>query len=384
MPQAARPAPSGPDPGRLVALADQCVQCGLCLPACPTYRLEQLETESPRGRIALARGWALALAEPTPVGDAHLDHCLGCRSCEAVCPAGVRYGPLLVEARAAQRDRRPPGWQQRLLEALVARPRLLSTALAAFRQVFPWLPARFRPLPRPPVQAKPLIAAQADTALFLGCVARAYEASVQAAVVRLASVLGIAIAAPARQACCGALHAHAGNLSEAAACATRNRDALAGHHTVLTLATGCHEAVAGALAPGSEAVDALAFFAGRGADLRFRPRMERIALHLPCTQRKVVRSDAATRALLARVPGLEIVEVDAGTGCCGAAGTHMLDDPARAAAHRAPLLAQFAASGASRLLSANIGCRLHFANGTRLPVQHPLEFLAECLEGPNA
>jgi ferredoxin len=63
------------------------VQCGLCLPACPTYRLEQLETESPRGRIALARGWALDLANPTASGDAHLDHCLGCRSCEVVCPA---------------------------------------------------------------------------------------------------------------------------------------------------------------------------------------------------------------------------------------------------------------------------------------------------------
>ena len=118
--------------------------------------------------------------------------------------------------------------------------------------------------------------------------------------------------------------------------------------------------------------------------MRFRPRPERIALHLPCTQRNVVRSGGASRALLARVPGLEIVELDAGSGCCGAAGTHLLDEPARAAAHRAPLLGQFAASGATRLLSANIGCRLHFANGTRLPAQHPLEFLAECLEGPTA
>ena len=84
--------------------------------------------------------------------------------------------------------------------------------------------------------------------------------------------------------------------------------------------------------------------------MRFRPRQERIALHLPCTQRNVVRSEGATRALLAR----------------------------------APLLAQLAASGATRLLSANIGCRLHFANGTRLPVQHPLEFLAESLAGPTA
>jgi len=103
-------------------------------------------------------------------------------------------------------------------------------------------------------------------------------------------------------------------------------------------------------------------------------------LHLPCTQRNVVKSDVATRALLARVPGLEVIELDAGHGCCGAAGTQMLTAPGRANTFRQPLLDQFLASGASRLLSANIGCRLHFANGTPLPVQHPLEFLATCLD----
>ena len=384
MPQAARSPPSAPDPGRLVALADQCAQCGLCLPACPTYRLEQLETESPRGRIALARGWALDLADPTPAGDAHLDHCLGCRSCEVVCPAGVRYGPLLVEARTAQRQRRRAGWRQWLLETLVARPRLLAAGLRGYRAAFPWLPAALRPLPRPPALTRPGFTPGAGTALFLGCVARAYEPSVHAAVVRLAAVLGIDVAAPAGQTCCGALQAHAGNAAGAGDCAARNRRTFRGHDTVLTIASGCHEAVADALGPGARPVDALAFFSAQGTALRFRPHRERIALHLPCTQRNVVRSDGATRALLARVPGLDIIELDAGTGCCGAAGTHLLDDPARAAAHRAPLLAQFSASGATRLLSANIGCRLHFANGTRLPVQHPLEFLAECLEGPTA
>ena len=93
----------------------------------------------------------------------------------------------------------------------------------------------------------------------------------------------------------------------------------------------------------------------------------------------MVRSDAATRALLARIPGLDVVVLDAGHGCCGAAGTGMVTEPGRAAAHRQPLLDQLAASGATRLLSANIGCRLHFANAAPVPVQHPLEFLATLL-----
>jgi len=407
----------------LVALADQCVQCGLCLPACPTYSLERIEAESPRGRIALARAWALELVPPTPAGDAHLDQCLGCRRCEAVCPAGVRYGPLLVEARARQRGRRAPGWHQRLVERLVQRPRLLRRLLAAYRMAWPLLPEGLRPLPRPPGRPRqgpaagrqpptPLppasrslaalgttvggggVATAAtrtrpppdlpDAALFVGCVADAYEAPLRAAVARLCAAAGVAVASPAGQACCGALHAHAGDTEAAARLAAANAAAFAGHRRVLTLASGCHESLAAAL-PAGTATDALDFLAAHAAALEFRETRERVALHLPCTQRSLVRSDAATRALLARVPGLEIVELDAdaagrGHGCCGAAGSTMLSDPVRAAAFRAPLLAQLQASGATRLLSANIGCRLHLAGGTSLPVQHPLEFLAQCLQ----
>ena len=374
-----------------MALADQCVQCGLCLPACPTYRFAQLETESPRGRIALSRAWALDLVPPTLAGDAHLDHCLGCRRCEVVCPAGVQYGPLLVEARNLQRERRAPGWRQRCLEWVTARPGVLGALLAAYRLIYPSLPAGLRLLPRPvpSVPAGPRAAAVGaaepaggtqTVALFVGCVADVYEAALRTAMRKLCAQAGITTVTPQGQACCGSLHAHAGNAAAANALAARNRAAFGATGTVLTLASGCHEAVAAALHGLADTRDALDFIAQHGDRLRFRATPARIALHLPCTQRNVVRSDVAARALLARVPGLDIVDLDAGFGCCGAAGTQMLSDPERAAAYRRPLLEQLDATGAARVLSANIGCRLHFANGTRLPVQHPLEFLAECLE----
>jgi glycolate oxidase iron-sulfur subunit len=104
----------------------------------------------------------------------------------------------------------------------------------------------------------------------------------------------------------------------------------------------------------------------------------RVALHLPCTQRAVIRSAPALRALLARVPGLDLVEAP-DTGCCGAAGLHAIEHPARADALAAPLLDWLAHCGATELLSANIGCRLHLARAAGLPVRHPLELLAEHL-----
>ena len=150
----------------------------------------------------------------------------------------------------------------------------------------------------------------------------------------------------------------------------------AGDATVLTLASGCHDAVRQSL--GARTIDAVAFLAAHADALHFRAADTRVALHLPCT----ARDARPLRALLARVPGLEVVVLDAGTGCCGAAGSQQFTDPARAARFRAPLLAQAGAAGVTRVLSANLGCRLHLAQGTALAVEHPLEFLHRHLTVP--
>ncbi|KIQ97601.1 (Fe-S)-binding protein [Lysobacter sp. A03] len=383
MPAASRPLASDP----LVALADRCVQCGLCLPVCPTYGRERMEAESPRGRIALARAWALDTIESGPLGDAHLDHCLGCGNCETVCPAGVEYDALLVSARGRQRERRGASALQKALEALVVRPRLLGPLVGLYRHTRSLLPHRLQLLPAPPSPASAGSPSGRRTppvqsaALFLGCMAGPYEVNARGALIRLCAAAGIDVVVPPGQTCCGALHAHAGNIDGAAHLTARNREAFAGHPQVLTLASGCHKAVAGAI--DGEALDALTLLDAHSDRLAFHPHAERIALHLPCTQRNASGSVPALRRLLARIPELMVIEIDVGFGCCGAAGNQMVTDPARASEYRQPLLDQFAASGASRLLSANIGCRLHLGNGTALPVQHPLEFLAEALERAN-
>jgi glycolate oxidase iron-sulfur subunit len=370
-------------PPSLQTLADRCVQCGLCLPVCPTYALDPIEAESPRGRIALIKAWESGLLAPSKSGDSRLDHCLGCRRCEAVCPAGVQYDVLLSGARDRQRERRPVSARQRALEWLTARPQALTAMMAAYRIVFPLLPRRLRPLPRPVRRNLPAINSGATAAkpfaLFLGCVARSYESPLHTALFRLAKASGLEIVVPAKQTCCGSLHAHAGASDTADALAATNRAAFAQAGTVLSTASGCHDAIADSLRGITDVKDAIVAIAKRADSLRFAPRAERVALHLPCTQRSGIRSEEGLRALLARVPELEVVIIDAGLGCCGAAGTQMLTDPGRAARFRQPLLDQIAASGASRLLSANIGCRLHLGNGTSLLVQHPLEFLSECL-----
>ncbi len=373
--------PATPTVEALLGMADRCVQCGLCLPRCPTYAVERSEAESPRGRIQYARAVASGQLPPTAGGDAHLDACLGCGRCEAACPAGVPYGALLDAARAGQRQRRAPGWRQRLAEGLAARPRRFDRVLGAYRAAWPLLP--WRPLPRPPAAAAPL-PATGGSAVFVGCVARRYEGPAREALARLAAALGEPLCAPAGQGCCGALHRHAGDPATADALAAANRAAFAGQARVLTLATGCHAAVADALAgdgagPRPVVDDALAWLAARAAALpALRASSLAVALHRPCSQSASPAGPAALDALLARIPGLRVVALP-DAGCCGAGGTRALLDPAGAARHAAPLLDALRAAGADRLLSTNIGCRLHLTPLAGVPVQHPLDFLAEHL-----
>ena len=376
----------------LLALADRCVQCGLCLPHCPTYGLDRNEAESPRGRIALARALANGSLPATELADAHLDHCLGCRRCEPVCPAGVEYGALLLQSRRGQRARRGAGWRQQTIEWLTARPRLLDRLLGLYRAVYPLLP---RLLPRPPMRRQPMppstrgcISDGTTASLFRGCIAHRYDIRAHVALGRLCAAAGVTLLEPDTQTCCGALHAHAGNADAAAALAARNRAAFAPGIPVLSSASGCHEALQQSLAEHAPVRDAAVFLLRHADALRFRPAHRTVALHLPCTQRSVVRSDAALHALLARVPALRVIELP-DTGCCGAAGTHMLAFSERARALRQPLLEAFHASGAETLLSANVGCRLHLQNGVdrgdagferTLAIRHPLDFLADYLD----
>ena len=389
---------------RLAALADQCVMCGLCLPHCPTYRLEQVEAESPRGRIALARALVDGRLHPTPAALAHLDHCLGCLSCQKVCPSEVRYEEILVRTRAATLSRAtgPAGWLRdpRQLTALAR----LGTAVRASH----WLPWLARLLPRasrwrriatrlPAAPAMPRLPEPKKTAqgmriaLFRGCVASVYDRDTLAAARFLLEASGVAVIELAGTRCCGALPRHAGDIGRAAAESAATREALleTGVDTVLSCASGCHGDLRDQVAVGSalHVLDIHAFLAdhpGFGA-LRFRPRAARAALHLPCTQVNVVGAIASIRDLLARVPQLEILSLPEQPRCCGAAGSYFIEQPDFADRLQAQKLDQVAALAPDILLTTNIGCRIHLRNGLKtraeaIPVLHPLALLAQQLD----
>ena len=395
---------------RLLADADLCVKCGLCLPHCPTYLDTQHEGDSPRGRIALVQGLVNGWIEPTASVEAHLDGCLSCRRCEVVCPARVPYSRILDDGRARLAQASPGRTRfTRFVAAVLISPRARAwvRAMLAMNRVLrvsrllrgrrslarlaSFLPIR--------VERNDAIAnAQAEAepiALFHGCASDVFERDAIRATQTLLTAAGYAVQAPVAQTCCGALHQHGGLPDAARALAQRNLSAFAGHARIATLTTGCAATLRDygnfdlpeGAAFASRVRDFADWLLPRAERLSLRPLRARAALHSPCTASNVMKSDVALRALLARIPELEIVEFDPTLRCCGAAGSHFLTHPEQADRLLAPKLEAARRIAPDFIISGNVGCSLHLAaglsrSGSALPVRHPAQVLAAQLATP--
>jgi glycolate oxidase iron-sulfur subunit len=415
-------APAGP--GRFpTPLADRCVMCGMCLGVCPTYGEARDEAESPRGRIALMRALAEGRLAPTEQALGHLDRCLACRACEAICPSEVPYGELIDAARSLLEPgrRRPLGarlvrrlggalaaadprvlmrigrwlrWYQRSGLAGFARRTHLLRALGieAAEALLPPLGAPFQRSGYYPAVGPE----RGRVGLFVGCVARLADAATAEAALRVLRRVGYGVYVPKGQGCCGALHRHAGEAGAACQLAQRNLEAFADLplKAVIGTASGCTAALAEyplwmpeARAWPAPVSDVCAFLAERwpGA-LALAPLARRIGIHTPCTLKYALHDKGGVRALLAHVPEIDLQPLSERPACCGAAGDYMLREPAMAAALRDAVLTSF---DGDILVTSNIGCALHLRAGTEvretpMEVMHPVVLVARQLEASPA
>lgn len=378
-----------------------CVQCGLCLPHCPTWRVTGDEALSPRGRIALMRAVEV---DGVPVDEAVTEAfatCVQCRGCEPACPCGVPFGRLIETSRArlVERGRLVPRWQRPAF-GLLGRHRLLLavSSLAAVAQRLGLVPSRRLGLPRLPLRRPRLVASgdprrdEGAVWLFTGCVMDAWQRDVHRAVQTVIEAVGVGVRPTGSlAACCGALHAHAGLAGGARRRAEEVVAALDGPATVLVDSAGCgaHLKDYGHVLAATPAAAAGAAFAARVADVHewladhlddlppVEPLPIRVAVQDPCHLRHVQKVHPAVRRVLAPFVA-EIVELDDEGLCCGAGGAYSVFEPDLARRIRERKLAAVDRAGADLVVSANPGCALHLA-AAGITVRHPLELVAEAL-----
>ncbi|MBI4588774.1 MAG: 4Fe-4S dicluster domain-containing protein [Candidatus Rokubacteria bacterium] len=399
-----------------------CVHCGICLPQCPTYRVLGEEMDSPRGRVYLIRAAAEGRLSLTPTFTRHLDLCLGCRACESACPSGVPFGQLL-EATRGQIERqasRPLGqrvWSRLLLsvfpsprrlalllgaarfyqrsglQRLVRATRLLRPIrrLAALDALLPnTLPNRERTLPEMvPARGR----RRGTVGLLVGCVQRLLFPRVNAESVRLLARAGYELLIPRNQGCCGAMHLHAGRIDEARSLASR----LMAHFGrevdfVVTNAAGCGSAMRDYphWLRGDPEVEAFSLKVRDIAELLAECELPlqrldvTVTYHDACHLAHGQRVRSQPRQMLARIPGVTLVELADSELCCGSAGVYNLLQPEMADRLLTLKLECIAASGATVVATGNPGCILQIDRGCRarglaVEVLHPVELLGRAV-----
>jgi glycolate oxidase iron-sulfur subunit len=427
---AAAPAAS-PSPVRLpgsdidYGLFLDCVHCGLCTAACPTYLELGNENDSPRGRIYLMRAVTdgrLPLTDPVR---RHLELCLDCRACETACPSGVQYGKLIEPFRvgmeqAAGSTNKTADWFHRLiLFGLFTRPErmriMLRPARLAQRLGLMWLaektglmrllPSRLRQLTAmlpPPAPAEPALpeflpavgTRRARVALFTGCVADVMFRHAHWATARVLQQNGCDVLVPRGQTCCGAIHFHAGASEPARELADRNLAAFNPNDVdaIVVNVAGCGSMLKDYGHHWHDARhDQRARFAAKIRDINefldelgcIPPQGEihlKATYHDACHLAHAQRIREAPRRLLALIPGLTLVDLPESEVCCGAAGTYNLTEPEMAGRLGRRKLEHIRRTGAEAVLTANAGCLLQIAREARqqhqpLWVAHPIELL---------
>jgi len=397
-----------------------CVHCGICLPACPTYRALGEEMDSPRGRVYLMRAVAEGRLDVTETYTHHLDLCLGCRACETACPAGVPFGSLLETARAEiERGGRRP-LRRRLLEAFIfgvfPHPHRLAIVLGLLRRYRRWglqalvrrsgllrripplaaMDALLHDIPRTDGAPPEFLAARGRAlgrvALLTGCVQRHLFADVNHDTMRLLALAGWDVVAPREQGCCGALELHGGRLDAFRARARALAATLPSDvDWIVTNAAGCGSALRDYGHWVDE--DATRRVAARSrdvtellveADLPLGSLPLTVTYHDPCHLAHGQRVRTAPRALLGRIPDLAVVLLADSDLCCGSAGVYNVLEPEMADRLLALKIARIVETGARTVVTGNPGCLMQIARGARargldLELVHPVTLLARAM-----
>ena len=425
-----RPPPQG--------VVDDCVHCGFCLPACPTYRLWGEEADSPRGRILLVDATLRGELDLEPSVSRHWDACLGCMACVPACPSGVRYDRL-IEATRQQVERLVPrpwaerAWRRALFAVLPHRRRVgrAGRLLAIWRAsgaqrttrrlgLAGRLPTRLRAaealapaLDRAELSSRvPLVVpsrgpARQRVALLTGCVQGGLFPGVNLATARVLAAHGCEVITPGDQGCCGALELHAGREQAARARARRLIAVLraTGADRIVVNSAGCGSAMKGwadllgddprwagpAEQAAARVVDVTELLdeLGPAPGAILHPLPIRVAYHDACHLAHAQGIRRQPRAVLARVPGLEVLEVPDGDLCCGSAGIYNLVEPVTAAELGRRKGVAVGGIGADAVVAANPGCLLQISAATGqlglvLPGFHPVELIDASLAGRDA
>ncbi len=408
----------------------QCMRCGMCVPTCPTYRTDGIETQSPRGRVAMIKAVIDGQLPASEEFIGHMYHCLDCRNCQSVCPAGVKVGELVLEARHRIEENTPqPLLKRFVLKHAIRDQKKLSRLMAPMRAYqytgLQWLVRNSRilnlissdlefmesllpPLPRQPLshslpEEVPAVGKEKGrVGFFLGCAMNLIFSEVSRATIAILTRAGYTVVIPKNQQCCGTPNIAEGErkvyremaehnvslfegkkveaiVTDCAACGSE----LKAYHETL----GKQDRVAKKAAAFSAKVRDISEFLAvtLGDDIKLGAIPGVVCFHDPCHLRHGQKLISPQRDLLRRIPGLTLTDIPDEGQCCGSAGIYNVTHHDRSMKILEAKVAAIDKTGAERVITSNPGCfmQLEYARknwGRKWTVSHICEILRVSLE----
>ncbi len=416
-----------------------CMRCGFCLPACPTFAETGMEPASPRGRIAMMKAAVDGLMVPDEQFQDQMNLCLGCRACEPACPADVKYGQLIEQTREAIEEHASHSLPVRAIRKTVFKAifpkrgslKLLGGTLAFYQKsgmqkavrsigAMKLLPKQLSEMEAilPSASAKGVVErlgtfypakgeAIAKVAMFRGCIMDVMFADTNVNTVELLSAAGFDVYIPDSQVCCGALYAHSGEMIGARELAATNIDTFKQLDIdyIVSNAGGC-----GALLVeydhlmqddpkyresarwfASRVIDVSALLVEKGRVPQFvhqdsssQAQTMKVTYQDSCHLRNVMKGSGAPRALMKQIVNAEYIEMVESDRCCGSAGIYNIVQPEMAGSILAHKMEHANDTQASYMLTSNPGCLLQMKAGIEkhkpdqpMKAMHIVDFLRE-------
>lgn len=420
--------PDAPNEGDLY----KCVHCGFCLQACPTYIQTGLETESPRGRIALMKATNEGRLQLTKTVVSHWDLCIQCRACETACPSGVPYGELIEATMAQVKKQSTQGMVSRMVSSLVLKRllpyqnrlsilvsllklyqrsgfqnlvrktnvlRIFSKTMVELEESTPRITGSYF---KAQGQVIPSMGKKrARVALLSGCVMPLVHGPQMEAVVRVLTRNGCEVVVSSGQRCCGAINTHAGDLETARKLARRNIDVFdaEGVDAVVNASAGCGTRMkeyphllkndlnySNKAEQFSLMVKDIHEFL---VELPFIPptgKLDQIVTYQDsCHLSHSQNITEAPRKILQSIPGLELCEMENPTRCCGAGGTYTITQREMSLSLLDSKMEDATGTGAETIATANPGCVIQLQygvhrTGSNADVRYAIELLDQAYE----
>jgi len=380
------------------------VLCGMCLPYCPTYRVYQNEAESPRGRIVLMQALSKTGFQADQRLFSHLDHCVGCRACETMCPSRVPFSRLINSARQLSRQQHPLPAQINQLLKTVLKPdglnryqgwlgnKVIQSISGAGLKLLGQDSTQRLLAQASPQRLHTLYPAgtapRGSVALFTGCMGKLFDINSLLNSIRLLNHYGFNVHVPVKQYCCGALHENNGYPTEAETLIHNNQQVFGDIDIdyILFSANGCGAQLAEHAF--SVPVMDIASFLLQQTDISpddFQALDSTVVIHQSCSSTNKLKITGISQQLAQKIPGIQLLTLHHADVCCGAGGSHLLSQGETADKIINLKIEELKQLKPDYILSDNTGCSMHFRGsleraGLDIAVVHPVELLARQLK----